>query len=391
LVHAGKGARRIRHVASEPVHAAVEVFRRRARRIGDWTLDLGDITQTAAPNTVDVSITNGASGPADQLSGNLSLVDNNGFINAGSGVFSALDAGASADVEQISVDGSTAGQFTETFDLAAAGSNASGYNAALAGQTVIVTENVHGTPKITVPATANLVRGDTTLLPISISEDGDTSKATFTVTVSDGGVTLTAAGAGVAGSGGNSLTITGSLQQVNDALSTLAVNESTPTDTIAVHVADNFGGSADQSISVTAAPALVSNGQPTTLFSAILALDSYNRGYGSTLFNLSDSPGDPTAAIGNAVITGSSADQLTGFYADSYSLNGTNVISYRGTNTFTIFNSITTVLNGWLVGGGILAAQSVEAINFYEQVTGQSIRSGPADVYSSPAIRWAAA
>ncbi len=68
------------------------------------------------------------------------------------------------------------------------------------------------------------------------------------------------------------------------------------------------------------------------VFRAILAMDSYNRGYGAGV-NLQVG----ATQIGNATIytfpeTTTANWQAAGFYASAYSWNGTDVISYRGTN-----------------------------------------------------------
>ena len=70
------------------------------------------------------------------------------------------------------------------------------------------------------------------------------------------------------------------------------------------------------------------------LFNAILAMDSYNRGYnaGITFDALSDEIG---TKIGSATIydtLGSTLAESVGFYAIAYSYNGETIISYRGTN-----------------------------------------------------------
>ena len=66
------------------------------------------------------------------------------------------------------------------------------------------------------------------------------------------------------------------------------------------------------------------------LFLAILALDSYNRGYNPGLTGLSEAVG---TQIGTATITKTTKDanQAASFYATAYTWNGETVISYRGT------------------------------------------------------------
>jgi hypothetical protein len=75
------------------------------------------------------------------------------------------------------------------------------------------------------------------------------------------------------------------------------------------------------------------------VFQAILAMDSYNRGYGANI-KIADvaqpdgSLGSPrsigTATIKNIDLPAGSV--ATGFYASAYNWNGQNIISYRGTN-----------------------------------------------------------
>jgi hypothetical protein len=76
------------------------------------------------------------------------------------------------------------------------------------------------------------------------------------------------------------------------------------------------------------------------LMLALLALDSYNRGYGAGI----DGLGGPGSKIGNATMLNAAlptGSQATGFYASAYTLDGavgnlgsgSKIISYRGTNS----------------------------------------------------------
>lgn len=82
---------------------------------------------------------------------------------------------------------------------------------------------------------------------------------------------------------------------------------------------------------------------------SLLALDSYNRGYGQSLgglevplFDLNGSPLDDIR-IGNARIISDSSqlgetengriDEISGFYAIAYEWNGETIISNRGTKS----------------------------------------------------------
>jgi hypothetical protein len=115
------------------------------------------------------------------------------------------------------------------------------------------------------------------------------------------------------------------------------------------------------------------------LFRAILAMDAYNRGYNAGV-NL-----DPVAtAIGLATI-GRRTNALTepdavaaSFFAQSYTLNGQTIISFRGTdyagdNLTTPFNG--DIWNGWGIGlGSPYGAQALLALEFYRQVAGRAAK-----------------
>lgn len=119
---------------------------------------------------------------------------------------------------------------------------------------------------------------------------------------------------------------------------------------------------------------------PTSdLFKAILSMDSYNRGYGSSLdFNIYDENGNiviPSDAsgtmLGSVEILASSStiladsDLAIGFYALAYQLPDDSVtISYRGTDGPPLDAE-----NGFGVGAGLVwTAQSEMAFDFYTAV-----------------------
>ena len=89
----------------------------------------------------------------------------------------------------------------------------------------------------------------------------------------------------------------------------------------------------------------------TDLMLAILAMDSYNRGYGEGITGL----GGLGSHIGDAIIstdsetTSSTKDdaQDAGFYAVAYELSGETIISYRGTDVPAIRGSGTKVSDLW--------------------------------------------
>lgn len=113
------------------------------------------------------------------------------------------------------------------------------------------------------------------------------------------------------------------------------------------------------------------------LFLAILAMDSYNRGYGASI-NLDQN----VSQIGYAIIGDDAVDILgtdaetAGFYASAYDVTnvagfsaGETVISYRGTNTVPYYEGIIDAINGYGVGGGHATGEQARlAIEFYKAV-----------------------
>lgn len=113
---------------------------------------------------------------------------------------------------------------------------------------------VAGLPSMTVPGPQTLALNKATLISdVSLSEFGNTSGETFTVTLTDTHGVLSATGSGITGSGTTNLTINGTLSQVNSDLATLTDTEGTPgSDTIMLNATDSFGNSAaQQTIDVT--------------------------------------------------------------------------------------------------------------------------------------------
>jgi hypothetical protein len=111
--------------------------------------------------------------------------------------------------------------------------------------TIAVT--VNGPPVIAATPTATVVQNQATWIGgVNISESGNTSGGeTFMVILSDAHGDLRATGVGVSGSGTTSLTITGSLAEVNSALGLLTdTDASTASDTITIDASDSFGNSA---------------------------------------------------------------------------------------------------------------------------------------------------
>jgi Ca2+-binding RTX toxin-like protein len=126
---------------------------------------------------------------------------------------------------------------------------------------------------------------------------------------------------------------------------------------------------------------VLSSSLNTNVFQAILAMDSYNRGYGANVNGLSQTLG---TMIGTASIIRNAEDaagvaEAAGFYASAYNWNGSKVISYRGTNfdysldsveAFVNSPAVRDAWNGWSLGAGFApASQGQLAIKFFNAVT----------------------
>ena len=105
------------------------------------------------------------------------------------------------------------------------------------------------------------------------------------------------------------------------------------------------------------------------VFRAILAMDSYNRGYGAGVTGLLDTQG---TQIGTAAISGRSSSAENSpevnadFYAVAYNWNGETVISYRGTD-----NIWSDILSYPLAAGNYNLEQARLAAQFYLSVANQ--------------------
>ena len=116
------------------------------------------------------------------------------------------------------------------------------------------------------------------------------------------------------------------------------------------------------------------------LFLAILSMDAYNRGYLAAMGTKDSGIGG--TSIGNATIGNSSSvlgteiSQNASFFAQSYTLDGKTIISYRGTdNARGDASSLFTngdAWNGFPTGAGLQSNQAMLAIDFYKSVLGSS-------------------
>jgi Protein of unknown function (DUF2974) len=114
---------------------------------------------------------------------------------------------------------------------------------------------------------------------------------------------------------------------------------------------------------------------------ALLALDSYNQGYNKGLTHGATKVGSATLITDSTAELGLNATSDVGFYAAAYRLeDGTVVISYRGTDNTSIFDTAAGDLyTGWVAATGTNTAQIQFALDFYKKVTGKTVYDGVAE------------
>ena len=179
---------------------------------------------------------------------------------------------------------------------------------------------------VTTPTQTLVINTGTAISGVSVTETGATSGEIFTVTVSDThgilsvNTAVTGGGGTVNGStsggSGTSLTIVGTLSQVNADLTTLKDTDTTPgTDNITVTATDSLGHSATpQTINVT-----VNAPPPTAVASAITATEDTTYAFKVADFHFSDAVTPDT--LGSVTITSLPSDGTLFFF------NGTTEVA----------------------------------------------------------------
>jgi Ca2+-binding RTX toxin-like protein len=121
------------------------------------------------------------------------------------------------------------------------------------------------------------------------------------------------------------------------------------------------------------------------LFQAILAMDAYNRVGGNvTSRNLAVAD---TGSIGNVEISVTGGDNASGFFAQSYVVQGTGqkIISFRGTDFVPTPERSKDILYGWSVGAGLYTENQAQlAAQFFQQVVANGNPNATlADLYNA--------
>ncbi len=245
-------------------------------------------------------------------------------------------------------DGSNEGNFSLTVT---ANNTAAGETASSAPQSIAVTVTVTAAPMITVPGAQTLGIGQATPIPgVSVAESGATGSETFTVTLVDSNGQLSAntngAGGGgtiTSGAGGTSLSINGTLTQVNADLTTLSDTDGTAgSDTITVNALDSFNNSAPtktiavDNVSLALAVSVLGTGSvqegQTLVATATVAGDANDANAPVTYQWQSSSDGGLTWQSVNATTTGDVNGILSSLYQMS---EGDEGKLFRATASFT--------------------------------------------------------
>lgn len=181
---------------------------------------------------------------------------------------------------------------------------------------------VPNAPLITAPAGIIVARGvSEPVAGISLSEIGAVAGETFTVPVTDVDGRLSATGA--TGSGTTSVSVTGTLTQVNAALATLHDTDGTPTpDTLTVAAIDSLGNTAaPQTIAVTV------NGAPLLAAPATAVLGQGRQG-GIPGVSVSE-----TGTTTGETFTVTAADTAGLLFASGVGVTGSGTTSFTITGT----------------------------------------------------------
>jgi hypothetical protein len=144
-----------------------------------YALDFGSVVQNTSAPLVDVAVKNTAAGPADLLSGSLSIANaSSAYTDTGLSTFSGLGAGGSSSDLAISLNTGTLGVFSETITLDGTGSDP-GYSGTLAPEVLTVTGTVVSQTVAPAQATLN-TPGPFTLTDQRLNATPLTDKLSYT-------------------------------------------------------------------------------------------------------------------------------------------------------------------------------------------------------------------
>ncbi|TWB37238.1 autotransporter-associated beta strand repeat-containing protein [Nitrospirillum pindoramense] len=323
------------------------------------------------------------------LHGNLGFTAAGSASVSGTGTGSVTITGTLADVNATlgtltyATTATATGTDTITVTVNDGGSSLIG-GAKSATQTIAVTLTGNDVPSLALAGAQSYVdQAGHAITGVAITDTLPGSTVTATVSDLHGNLSFTAAGAAtVTGGGTGSVTITGSLADVNATLATLTYATTLSTagsDTITVAV--NDGGTARiggaKSTSGTIAVAIATNDTPVLsvagaqsytdtnahAISGVSISDTYNGTVTATVSDLRGNLGFTAAGAASVTGAGTGSVTITGSLADVNATLAT--LTYATTATTTGTDTITVTVNdggGSLIGGAKAAAQTI-AIN----------------------------
>jgi hypothetical protein len=248
------------------------------------TLDLGAIGLDQSLGTIDIELVNTAGTGADALSGLFGNLGSGFNFSSGLAEVAGLPAGAASSLA-FTVETGTLGQISDVLSFSAEESNPSGYSAGIGIYNLTITADIVPEPLIHAPVQDIAPFGQPgALIGISLATPGPSyASEGVTVTITDTAGTLaigTADGVTLTGNESTTLTISGSLPAVNEALGTLEFT-GTQSDSVTLTAAFNGGAAATRTLAVIATPPAItaaglvaSDGSPAAVAGASIA-DAY--------------------------------------------------------------------------------------------------------------------
>jgi hypothetical protein len=316
------------------------------------TLSTGEGSLTGAAGNSGISIVSGNGTSSLVISGTIAQL--NAFLQAG---------GTSTLVYNDNTDTPSAST-TLTLSINDNGNTGTGGPLTASASATIDITAVNDAPVSTVPSTHYSATEQTSLdlknTGMSVNDvDSLGGTETATLSVSEGTLTLTAgtSGAIVTGSGTSSVTINGTLAQINallntDGTSTVsyidATNNPSASATLTLAINDNgntgtggaMTGSASTTIDITAVNNAPTASAPSTDYSATEQVNLNLKGTGLSVNDVDGNSGSETVtlSVGEGILTGTSGDSGVG-------------ISGNGTGSLTVTGTISQ-LNAFLSAGG---------------------------------------
>jgi 20S proteasome alpha/beta subunit len=241
------------------------------------------------------------------------------------------------------------------------------------GVTVIASDD---TVRETVPSSITAAAGQTFAFAgasaVQVNDDGLNGE-TFSTVIFDNAGTLSASGTGVSGSGTHSLSITGTLSQVNAALNTLTYsNSSAGADTITVTTSDL----ADQS-SVSKNIAVTVN--PVTVIESLGPTSLVQIGNNYFLYAHGTTNGPELKYGGAAFVAGSTWGAWSPIGVEAIS-GGYEVAFKAGADSYTVWNTDTNgniTTNALATTSGSSAALEALETSFQQDLNGDTIIGPP--------------